>query len=120
MKVYGLTGGVGMGKSTVGQLLSQRGMPVVDTDQLAHQLVEPGQPALTEIQKCFGKEVISPDGTLRPRWCLKLPESKSGGTIHELPWQGQPFGHGGSERFHTECFGRIVAAMENIDSEFLG
>jgi len=65
MKVCGLTGGAGMGKSTAAQLLRQRGVPVVDTDELARQLVEPGQPALLEIQTVFGKHVIAPDGQLR-------------------------------------------------------
>jgi dephospho-CoA kinase len=64
MKVFGLTGGIGMGKSTAHQLLSARGIPVVDTDLLARQVVEPGQPALTEIQSTFGSSVISADGTL--------------------------------------------------------
>jgi len=65
MKVCGLTGGIGMGKSTADKLLRSRQVPVVDTDILAHQLVEPGQPALAEIQNTFGKGVIAPDGTLR-------------------------------------------------------
>jgi dephospho-CoA kinase len=65
MKVCGLTGGVGMGKSTTAQLLRDRGVLVVDTDELARQLVQPGQPALTEIQTVFGKSVIAPDGGLR-------------------------------------------------------
>ncbi|HEX4343124.1 MAG TPA: dephospho-CoA kinase [Verrucomicrobiae bacterium] len=65
MKVCGLTGGIGMGKSTADKLLLSRGVPVADTDLLAHQLVEPGQPALAEIQNTFGKGVIAPDGTLR-------------------------------------------------------
>ena len=64
MKVFGLTGGIGMGKSTAAQLLQDRRIPVVDTDVLARQIVEPGQPALEEIEKAFGPEVISPDGTL--------------------------------------------------------
>ena len=65
MKVYGLTGGLGMGKSTAAKILDQRGLAVVDTDQLARQLVEPGQPALAEIQQVFGRDVIAPDGQLR-------------------------------------------------------
>jgi dephospho-CoA kinase len=63
--VLGLTGGIGMGKSTCAQLLRQRRVPVVDTDELARQVVEPGQPALHEIHSLFGSEVIGPDGTLR-------------------------------------------------------
>jgi dephospho-CoA kinase len=65
MKVCGLTGGVGMGKSTAAQFLSERGAQVVDADELARQLVQPGQPALAEIQTAFGRELIAPDGRLR-------------------------------------------------------
>jgi dephospho-CoA kinase len=65
MKVCGLTGGVGMGKSTAAEFLRARRVSVVDTDELARQLVQPGQPALTEIQTEFGKKVIAPDGRLR-------------------------------------------------------
>lgn len=65
MKVCGLTGGVGMGKSTAAEFLRARGAQVVDTDELARQLVQPGQPTLAEIQAEFGKKVIAPDGRLR-------------------------------------------------------
>lgn len=65
MKVIGLTGGIGMGKSASVELLAKRGVPVVDTDELARRLVEPGQPALQEILQAFGKEMIGPDGRLR-------------------------------------------------------
>jgi dephospho-CoA kinase len=65
MTVLGLTGGVGMGKSACAQLLLARGRPVVDTDELARQIVEPGQPALAEIQNTFGADVIDTDGRLR-------------------------------------------------------
>ena len=65
MKVLGLTGGVGMGKSTSAQLLQWRGAAIVDTDDLARQIVQPGQPALAEIQDAFGKDIVGPDGQLR-------------------------------------------------------
>ena len=65
MKVCGLTGGVGMGKSTAAEFLRARGAQVVDTDELARQLVQPGQPALAEIQAEFGKAIIASDGRLR-------------------------------------------------------
>jgi dephospho-CoA kinase len=64
MNVCGLTGGMGMGKSTTAEFLRARGAPVVDTDDLARQLVQPGQPALAEIQAAFGKNIIGPDGQL--------------------------------------------------------
>jgi dephospho-CoA kinase len=65
MNVLGLTGGIGMGKSTSAQLLRARGVLVVDTDDLARQVVEPGQPALAEVQEAFGPQVIGPEGRLR-------------------------------------------------------
>ncbi|MGO9269702.1 MAG: dephospho-CoA kinase [Terriglobia bacterium] len=65
MKVLGLTGGIGMGKSTSGQLFRARGVPVVDTDDLARQVVEPGQPALAEVLAAFGLQFAGPDGQLR-------------------------------------------------------
>jgi dephospho-CoA kinase len=64
MKTYGLTGGMGMGKSTSGSLLAERGVAVIDTDVIARELVEPGQPALSEIQDAFGPGMLSSDGRL--------------------------------------------------------
>ena len=54
-----------MGKSASAQLLRARGVPVVDTDDLARRVVEPGQPALAEIVAEFGPQVTGPDGHLR-------------------------------------------------------
>jgi len=65
MKLFGLTGGIGMGKSAAAQILFVRGIPIVDTDELARSVVAPGQPALAEIRRAFGDEVISSEGTLR-------------------------------------------------------
>ena len=65
MKVCGLTGGVGMGKSTAARFFSKAGARIVDTDELARRLVQPGEPALDEIQAEFGKAIIALDGQLR-------------------------------------------------------
>ena len=65
MRVVGLTGGIGMGKSTSAALLHARGVPVLDTDALARQVVEPGQPALAEVVAAFGPKIIGADGRLR-------------------------------------------------------
>jgi dephospho-CoA kinase len=54
-----------MGKSAAADLFHARGIPVVDTDELAHQLVEPGQPALAQVLTAFGPAVARPDGQLR-------------------------------------------------------
>jgi len=60
----GLTGGIGSGKSVACEIFSELGVPVIDADAIAHELVEPGMPALEEIIEVFGKEIISNDGTL--------------------------------------------------------
>ncbi len=65
MKTYGLTGGIGMGKSTAANWLRERGVPVVDTDEIARRIVEPGQPALEEILQTFGAEMTDEAGRLR-------------------------------------------------------
>jgi dephospho-CoA kinase len=65
MKVCGLTGGVGMGKSTAADLFRSHGAQVVDADQIARELVQPGQPALAEIRNIFGNRLLLPDGNLR-------------------------------------------------------
>jgi dephospho-CoA kinase len=65
MKVCGLTGGVGMGKSSAAGFFRARGAQVVDSDELARQLVQPGEAALAEIQSQFGKNLVATDGQLR-------------------------------------------------------
>jgi dephospho-CoA kinase len=65
MNVIGLTGGVGMGKSAAAEWLGRRELPVLDTDVLAREIVEPGQPALEEIRRLLGDEVIDEAGGLR-------------------------------------------------------
>jgi len=62
--VVGLTGGIGSGKTTVANGFQRLGVPVIDADQLARELVEPGQIALDEIISTFGTEVVTTDGRL--------------------------------------------------------
>lgn len=62
--VIALTGGIATGKSTVAALLAERGAIIVDADRIAREVVEPGRPALAEIQQAFGSEVIGDDGRL--------------------------------------------------------
>ncbi|MBW2164374.1 MAG: dephospho-CoA kinase [Deltaproteobacteria bacterium] len=63
-KVIGLTGGIASGKSTVGRMLSEQNFLVIDTDKLAKEVVEPGKPALEELVKVFGKEILKDNGIL--------------------------------------------------------
>jgi dephospho-CoA kinase len=61
LKVLGLTGGIGSGKSTVAKLIAELGVPVLDADVLAREVVEPGQPALAEVAAAW-PAAIGPDG----------------------------------------------------------
>jgi len=64
MYIVGLTGGIGSGKSAVAARFRARGILVVDADQAARAVVEPGTPALAAIAEHFGAGVIQADGTL--------------------------------------------------------
>lgn len=64
----GLTGAMGSGKSTVASLLKSRGYPVLDADQVVHELLRPGQPAAAKIFSTFGGELRAPEGGVdRPK-----------------------------------------------------
>ena len=63
----GLTGGIASGKSTVAELFAARGIPVIDTDQIAHEVVAPGRPALRRILEAFGPEMLDAHGLLDRR-----------------------------------------------------
>jgi len=56
--IIGLTGGIGAGKSTVARLFHALGIPIVDADQVARRLVEPGTPLLIELVEHFGPELL--------------------------------------------------------------
>ena len=64
MCLIGLTGGIGMGKSTVSDYLQRCGETVIDTDVIARELVLPGAPAAQEVRKEFGESVFTPEGRL--------------------------------------------------------
>jgi len=60
----GLTGGIASGKSLVADLFAELGVPVIDTDVIAREVVEPGRPALAEIERAFGADILTEDGHL--------------------------------------------------------
>ncbi len=64
MILLGLTGGIGSGKSTVSELLAQKGAVIVDADAITRELQAPGQPLLAVIAERFGADVIADDGSL--------------------------------------------------------
>ena len=64
MKIAGLTGGIGSGKSTVARLFGELGVHWVDADDVAREVVEPGTPALERIAKHFGEQILTSEGAL--------------------------------------------------------
>ena len=64
MLLVGLTGGIGAGKSTVADLLAERGAVIVDADEVARAVVEPGQPALEQLVERFGSGILDGAGRL--------------------------------------------------------
>jgi dephospho-CoA kinase len=72
MLVVGLTGGIGSGKSTAAAFFANRGVTVVDTDLISHQLTQAQQPALSAIAREFGPAVLQPNGALNRSWLREL------------------------------------------------
>lgn len=64
MLIIGLTGGIASGKSTVSKMLAEMGARIIDADILARRAVEPGSSGLEEVVAEFGRECLSPDGSL--------------------------------------------------------
>jgi dephospho-CoA kinase len=64
VKVFGLTGGIASGKSTVARRFRALGLPVIDADELARDVVAPGTEGLAAVVEAFGRDVLLPDGTL--------------------------------------------------------
>lgn len=62
--IVGLTGGIGSGKSTIADYFAELGVPIVDADIVARQVVEKGTPLLAEIAKHFGNDILTPQGEL--------------------------------------------------------
>jgi dephospho-CoA kinase len=71
--VIGLTGGIGSGKSTVARLLVEHGAALVDADQIAREVVEPGRPAHRALLQRFGTDIVTADGTIdRPALAARV------------------------------------------------
>ena len=64
MRLIGVTGGIATGKSTVDRMLEAHGAVVIDADELAREVVRPGEPALEAVAARFGHDLILPDGSL--------------------------------------------------------
>lgn len=81
MLIIGLTGGIGSGKSAVSDLFKKLGAEIIDTDQIARDLVAPGTPALKKIHDYFGENFINPDQSLNRQHLrehiFKVPSDKA-------------------------------------------
>ena len=64
MKVIGLTGGIGSGKTTVSQFLAELGAVIIDADKIGHEAFKPNTKAWQEIVAAFGKPILTPNGDI--------------------------------------------------------
>src|SRR4051794_21277775 len=87
-RLVGLTGGIGSGKSTVAGLLRNRGATVVDADQVARAVVQPGEPALEQLVERFGAGILDPDGRLdRPALAaIAFADDDGRKALGEITW----------------------------------
>lgn len=76
-----LTGGIASGKSTVADMFAELGIAIIDTDRIAREVVEPGQPALEEIRDRFGDAVIEATGALDRRALRRLIFTDDGARV---------------------------------------
>jgi dephospho-CoA kinase len=81
MLKVGLTGGIASGKSTVSRIFASFGAKVLDADEVAREVLLPGQPAWTKLRRAFGQEFFHSDGTVKRKQLRKLvfadPEKRS-------------------------------------------
>jgi len=64
MKVIGVTGGIGSGKSAASQILAELGAVVIDADRVGHEVYRPGSPGWDRVVERFGRDVVAPDGSI--------------------------------------------------------
>ena len=77
MIVIGVTGGLGMGKSTVTRLFQEQGAELFDADRMVHRLLEPGTPVWKKVRSEFGPSVLEPDG--------RINRNRLGGIVFREP-----------------------------------
>ena len=77
MKVIGLTGGIGSGKSTVSQFLAELGAVILDADKVGHEALKPGTEVCREVVAAFGRQILTPGGN--------IDRAKLGGIVFSSP-----------------------------------
>lgn len=117
MLKVGLTGGVACGKSTVGEMFVTLGAHLVKADEIAHQLMEPGQPAYEAVVKAFGREILNDDGTInRPRLADAVFPT---GRIAELNALVHPAVIAAQNSWMQEVFARDSNAVAIVEAALL-
>lgn len=117
MLKVGLTGGVACGKSTVGEMFVARGARLVKADELAHQLMRPGQPVYEQILQHFGREIVHQDGTINRQ---KLAEAAfGGGRVEELNRLVHPAVIAHQERWMQEEGARHPGAVVMVEAALI-
>ena len=84
MLKVGLTGGIASGKSLVSQMLTDLGAHTIDADEIAHQLMQPGEPVYNDVVSAFGDAVLNPDKTVNRARLAELAFDKRRPRIYEL------------------------------------
>ena len=84
MLKVGLTGGIASGKSLVSRMFSDLGAHIIDADEIAHELMAPGEPAYNEIVLKFGDSILNPDKTVNRSKLAELAFDKKRPRIYEL------------------------------------
>lgn len=102
MKRIGLTGSIGSGKSTVARMLSQRGIPVLDADQVAREVSRDPR-TLTEVSQAFGPEYVTPEGLNRPK-------------VAELVFQNPQARETLNSIIHPRVRSRMLELEQNLNS----
>ncbi len=106
MLKVGLTGGIGSGKTTVAKVFAKLNIPVIDADEIAHRLVEKGQPALAQIRQEFGPDILSQDGS--------LDRKKLGERIFSDPEQKQKL----ESILHPLIYKTIQSEIERLNAPY--
>jgi dephospho-CoA kinase len=116
----GLTGGLGSGKSTVADILSELGAEVIESDELGRALMEPGQPVYAEIVRVFGPEVVGADGRLNRAKLGELVFSKeTASRLRELNAIVHPAVIEAQQRWMEKVFARDPAAVAVVVSALI-
>ena len=102
----GLSGGIGSGKSTACEIFSELGVPVIDADIIAHNVVQAGMPALQLIKEEFGEDIITKDGLLDRK------------KVRNQIFTNETYRKKLENILHPVIYEKIVHEIENINSSY--